>query len=196
MRAIQTFMNDRCLLWFAGITSLTHFFPHLYLSSGINQDRTQVYPQRIHSVGGKHKPFIVEVLQCHTESMEATPERDQTPEDQDETAAQPTIITLIPVAQEEIPTMPEMSQPNETNNNTIVTNAVVINNDGSAKVVGKGKDVYFFFFWLPRFLVLTQAAHPKHWTPRESELVHAGSFNSTMCVHDYVYWSLSLSNFI
>lgn len=102
-------------------------------------------PQRIHSVGGKHKPFIVEVLQCHTESMEATPERDQTPEDQDETAAQPTIITLIPVAQEEIPTMPEMSQPNETNNNTIVTNAVVINNDGSAKVVGKGKDVYFFF---------------------------------------------------
>lgn len=69
--------------------------------------------------------------------MEATPERDQTPEDQDETVAQPTIITLIPVAQEEIPTMPEMSQPNETNNNTIVTNAVVINTDGSAKVVGK-----------------------------------------------------------
>lgn len=85
----------------------------------------------------KHKPFTVEVLQCHTESMEATPERDQTPEDQDETVAQPTIITLIPVAQEEIPTMPEMSQPNETNNNTIVTNAVVINTDGSAKVVGK-----------------------------------------------------------
>lgn len=79
----------------------------------------------------------MEVLQCHTESMEATPERDQTPEDQDETVAQPTIITLIPVAQEEIPTMPEMSQPNETNNNTIVTNAVVINTDGSAKVVGK-----------------------------------------------------------
>lgn len=71
--------------------------------------------------------------------MEATPERDQTPEDQDETVAQPTIITLIPVAQEEIPTMPEMSQPNETNNNTIVTNAVVINTDGSAKVVGKGQ---------------------------------------------------------
>lgn len=79
----------------------------------------------------------MEVLQCHTESMEATRERDQTPEDQDETVAQPTIITLIPVAQEEIPTMPEMSQPNETNNNTIVTNAVVINTDGSAKVVGK-----------------------------------------------------------
>lgn len=100
----------------------------------------------------KHKPFTVEVLHCHTESMEATPERDQTPEDQDETVAQPTIITLIPVAQEEIPTMPEMSQPNETNNNTIVTNAVVINTDGSAKVVGKGKDVYFFLlastpFW-------------------------------------------------
>lgn len=131
----------------------------------------------------KHKPFTVEVLQCHTESMEATPERNQTPEDQDETVAQPTIITLIPVAQEEIPTMPEMSQPNETNNNTIVTNAVVINTDGSAKVVGKGKDVYFFFVGFHAFLVLTQAAHPKHWTPRESELVHVGSFNSTMCVY-------------
>lgn len=163
-------------------------FSQLYLSSGIYQDRTQVYPKscwirKNHSVGGKHKPFTVEVLQCHTESMEATPERDQTPEDQDETVAQPTIITLIPVAQEEIPTMPEMSQPNETNNNTIVTNAVVINTDGSAKVVGKGKDVYFFFVGFHAFLVLTQAAHPKHWTPRESELVHVGSFNSTMCVY-------------
>jgi hypothetical protein len=76
--------------------------------------------------------------------MEAAPERDQTPEEHDEPDAQPTIITLIPVSQEEIPTMPEMAQPNETNNNTIVTNAVVINNDGSAKVVGKGKD---FSFW-------------------------------------------------
>ncbi|XP_078317447.1 paired box protein Pax-2a-like isoform X14 [Crassostrea virginica] len=69
--------------------------------------------------------------------MEAAPEQDLTPEEHDEATAQPTIITLIPVAQEEIPTMPEMSQPSETNNNTIVTNAVVINNDGSAKVVGK-----------------------------------------------------------
>ncbi|XP_062580994.1 paired box protein Pax-2-like isoform X7 [Saccostrea cucullata] len=69
--------------------------------------------------------------------MEAAPDRDQTPEEHDEQVAQPTIITLIPVSQDEIPTMPEMSQPSETNNNTIVTNAVVITNDGSAKVVGK-----------------------------------------------------------
>ncbi|XP_048762237.1 paired box protein Pax-5-like isoform X7 [Ostrea edulis] len=75
--------------------------------------------------------------------MEAAPERDQTPEEHDEPDAQPTIITLIPVSQEEIPTMPEMVQPNETNNNTIVTNAVVINNDGSAKVVGKEEFIQF-----------------------------------------------------
>lgn len=113
---------------------------------------------------GEKPPFTVEVLQTQLEGMEAAPEQDLTPEEHDEATAQPTIITLIPVAQEEIPTMPEMSQPSETNNNTIVTNAVVINNDGSAKVVGKGKDSSFLVFHA--FLVLTQAANPKHWTPR------------------------------